>query len=139
MTGKSKRGAAVEACIKRFRDKPYAPGKRDDVLMAAHLLHHLGIAVPVLKGCEWKCEASGLRLLKRKGFDSLHDAVDTLGLERIGWASARLGDLIALPSTCGVGALAVQTGNGTMLTYREGRDGAALVRIKQALFAWRTV
>ena len=132
------RSEAVQACIQRFAGKAYAPGKRDDVLMAAHLLHHLGIAVPTLKGCEWKCEASGLRLLKRKGFDSLHDAVDDLGLQRIGWGSARLGDLIALPSTCGVGALAVHTGNGTMLSYREGRDGAGIIRISHALFAWRT-
>lgn len=138
LTGRSKRADAVRACIQRFRGKAYAPGKRDDVLMAAHLLHHLGISVPVLKGCEWKCEASGLRLLKRKGFGSLHEAVDTLGLERIGWGSARLGDLIALPSTCGVGALAVHTGNGTMLAYREGRDEAGIIRISDAIFAWRT-
>lgn len=132
------RGAAVEACIKRFIDKPYAPGKRDDVLMAAHLLHHLGVAVPILKGCEWKCEVSGIRLLKRKGFSSLHDAVDSLGLQRIGWGSAMTGDLIALPSTCGVGALAVHTGNGTMLTFLDGHDGAVIARINDALFAWRT-
>lgn len=135
----SERGDAVAACIQRFRDKPYQPGKRDDVRMAAHLLHHLGIGVPLLKGCDWKCERSGMRLLKRKGFDSLHDAVDALGLARIGWGSARMGDLLALPSTCGVGALAVHTGNGQMLTYLDGHDGAVIARINDALFAWRTV
>lgn len=139
MTAQTLRGAAVAACLQRFNGKPYAPGKVDDVRMAAHLLHHLGVAVPVIKGCKWSCETSGLRLLRRKGFTDLHAAVDTLGLPRIGWASAMIGDLIALPSTCGVGALAVHTGNGTMLTFREGWDGAGIVRINHALHAWRTV
>lgn len=139
MTDQTKRGAAVAACLARFNGKAYAPGKVDDVRMAAHLLHHLGIAVPVLKGCKWDCERSGMRLLKRKGFDDLHAAVDTLGLPRIGWASARIGDLIALPSTCGVGALAIHTGNGAMLTFLDGHDGAVVARIVDALHAWRTV
>lgn len=139
MSPVAKRMKAVDACVTRFRGKAYQPGRRDDVKMAAHLLHHLGIPVPMLKGCEWKCERSGMRRLKEKGFDSLHEAVDALGLQRIGWASARLGDLIALPSTCGVGALAVHTGNRTMLTFLDGEEGAVTARINDALFAWRTI
>tara|TARA_R110002051_G_scaffold161835_6_gene233462 strand:- start:3369 stop:3797 length:429 start_codon:yes stop_codon:yes gene_type:complete len=134
-----RRAKAAQACIDRFAGLEYAPGQRDDVRMAAHLLHHLGVAVPILKGRKWSSEAQGRKLLKKMGFADLHAAVDSLGFRRIGWASAVAGDLIALPSTCGVGALGVATGNGSMLAFREGYPGATVIRIEAADHAWRVI
>lgn len=139
MSPLDRRAKAAQACIDRFGGRTYTPGQRDDVRMAAHLLHHLGIAVPVIKGRKWSSEAQGRKLLKKLGFADLHAAVDSLGFRRIGWASAIAGDLIALPSTCGVGALGVHTGQDAMLAFSEAYPGAEVIRIESALHAWRVI
>lgn len=139
MTPQERRAKAAQSCIDRFSGKPLALGQRDCARMAAHLLHHLGIGVPFLKGRSWSSEAGALRVLKRTGFATVHEAVDSLGLSRIGWASARVGDLIALPTSCPMGALGVHVGSGAVLCYRDEEEGAVIVRLATALFAWRTL
>lgn len=135
MTPDRKR-AAAQACIDRFNRKPYAPGKRDCVRLAAHLLHHVGHGVPLLKGHRWTSETGGLRVMRRLGFACLVDAVDATGLERIAPARAVTGDLVALPAEGPFGcALTVAVGNGRLLGFLDGR--CQVVEPKDFVAAWR--
>jgi hypothetical protein len=127
---------AAQSCIDRFAGKTYEPGKRDCAIMAAHLLHQYGVAVPVMKGLKYSTEAGAARALKRTGFADLIDAVDALGLERIAPAAARTGDLIGMPCDGPWGcALTVAVGNGRVFGFL---DGVAQVQIPSAFTAaWR--
>ena len=58
---------AAQACIDRFGGKTYEPGKRDCAILAAHLLHQYGVAVPVMKGMRYSTEAGAIKALKRTG------------------------------------------------------------------------
>ena len=88
---------AAQACIDRFVGKPYEPGKRDCAILAAHLLHQYGVAVPVMKGLRYSTEAGAIKSLKRTGCRDIMQAVDKLGLQRIAPAAAMVGDLVGLP------------------------------------------
>ena len=142
----ARRAAAAEACIVRFADKPYQPGKRDCTLMARHCLHKLGLKVPFAKGIRYSSELGGVRALKAAGFSNLIDAVDSLNLPRIAPASALPADLIALPTDHALGALAVCIGPAAWLSYAEDFEGATRIEnVSQFLedakgpVAWRTL
>jgi len=127
---------AAPACIDRFAGKAYEPGKRDCAVLAAHLLHQYGVAVPIMKGLRYSTEAGALRALKRTGCKDIIAAVDSLGLERIAPAAARTGDLVGLPCEGPWGcALTVAVGNGRVFGFL---DGIAQVQIPSAFTAaWR--
>jgi hypothetical protein len=127
---------AAQACIDRFSGKAYEPGKRDCAVLAAHLLHQYGIAVPVMKGLKYSTETGAVRALKRTGFADLIEAVDALGLERIAPAAAKTGDLVGMPCEGPWGcALTVAVGNGRVFGFL---DGMAQVQIPSAFTAaWR--
>lgn len=112
---------AAQACIDRFSGKAYEPGKRDCAVLAAHLLHQYGIAVPIMKGLKYRTEAGAIRALKRTGCKDIVAAVDSLGLERIAPAAARTGDLVGLPCEGPWGcALTVAVGNGRVFGFFNG-------------------
>lgn len=141
-----RRRRAAQACVDRFANKPYEPGKRDCTMMARHCLHKLGLKVPFAKGIRYSTELGGAKALKAAGFTNLIDAVDSLGLQRIPPAAAQAGDLIALPTDHALGALAVSLGQGTLLAYGEEFEGATILGdIKQFVTdakgpaAWRTL
>jgi hypothetical protein len=131
------RAQAAQACIDRFAGKPYEPGKRDCVRLAAHLLHQFGHAVPVLKGLRYQGEAGAIRALKRTGFANLIEAMDSLGLERIAPVAARTGDIVGLPCDDGPWgcALTVAVGNGRVLAFVDGLG--RVVQPLAYLAAWR--
>lgn len=142
----ARRALAAEACITRFADRPYEPGKRDCTLMARHCLHKLGLKVPFAKGIRYESELGGVRALKKAGFSNLVDAVDSLGLPRIGPASALPADLVALPTDHTLGSLAVCIGPASWLAYAEDFEGATRIEnVSQFLedakgpVAWRTL
>lgn len=140
-----RRALAVEACRKRFHQKSYKPGVRDCPLLALHVLHKLGVAVPFARGLKWRDEAEGLRALKDLGFDNLHQALDSLGLPRIAPASALAGDIIALPTSHKLGALSVSMGNGSVLGFIDGSANAEIfnqaefVEDERGPCAWRVI
>lgn len=112
---------AAQACIDRFAGKSYEPGKRDCAILAAHLLHQYGVAVPMMKGLRYSTEAGAIRALKRTGCRNLIEAVDALGFERIAPAAARTGDLVGLPCEGPWGcALTVAVGNGRVFGFVHG-------------------
>lgn len=123
----TRRQRAADACRVRFHEKPYKPGTRDCPLLALHDLRHVGVMVPWAKGLKWKTEAEGLRVLKSLGFRNLIDAVDSLGLPRIAPAAALAADLIALPTSHQLGALAVCMGNGNLLAFTDQSPNAEML------------
>jgi hypothetical protein len=127
---------AAQSCIDRFAGKTYEPGKRDCAILAAHLLHQRGIAVPAMKGRKYRTEAGAIRAMRAAGYHSLVEAIDALGLERIAPAAARTGDLIGMPCEGPWGcALTVAVGNGRVFGFL---DGVAQVQIPSAFTAaWR--
>lgn len=141
MTVAEKRVSPAQACIDRFGGKPYEPGKRDCVRLAAHLLHHSGVKAPMMKGVRYSSEAAGLRILKRKGFANLIEAVDSLGLVRIAPARARTGDLVAMPVEEGDPfgcALTVAVGNGRVFGFLGGAERVAqTMQPHDFVAAWR--
>ncbi len=127
---------AAQACIDRFNGKAYEPGKRDCAILAAHLLHQYGVAVPVMKGLRYSTEAGAVRALKRTGCRDIMEAVDRIGLERIAPAAARTGDLVGLPCEGPWGcALTVAVGNGRVFGFLDGR--AQVVQPHAFVTAWR--
>lgn len=129
---------AAQACVDRFAGKAYEPGKRRDCgRLVLHHLHHLGIKVPFVKGCNWGTEAGAYRALRKMGFEQLSAAVDAAGFPRIAPARALVGDIVALPASnpawdC---VLTVALGNGRVLAFVDGRCRA--VQPKQYVTAWR--
>ena len=127
---------AAQACIDRFAGKSYEPGKRDCAILAAHLLHQYGIAVPVMKGLKYSTEAGAMKALKRTGCRDIVGAVDALGLERIAPAAARTGDLVGLPCDGPWGcALTVAVGNGRLLGFVG--ETCVVFEAKEYRTAWR--
>lgn len=111
------RQKAVQACMDRFADKPFEPGVRDCGKLAAHVLHGMGRKAKLLNGWRGKSWGSAVRYIEAKGFGSLVELVDAMGLERIAPAAALPGDLIAMPTDAeGFGcSLSVALDNGRVL------------------------
>ena len=142
----TRRERAAAACRQRFHEKPYKPGTRDCPLLGLHALRKVGVSVPWAKGLKWKTEAEGLRAMKALGFKNLIEAVDSLGLPRIPPAMALAADLIALPTTHQIGALAVSMGNGNLLAFTDYSPNAEILTgctefVKDDLgpCAWRVI
>lgn len=146
---RERRKRAAEACRARFHNKPYKPGTRDCPLLGLHDLRHVGISVPWAKGLRWKSEADGLKTLKALGFASLIEALDSLGLARIAPAMARTADIIALPTTHKLGALAIcmkDDGGRTVLGFTDASPNAEILtnvtdfaRDDLGYCAWRVI
>lgn len=119
-----RRQQAVEACRVRFEGKAYEPGSRDCAKLAAHAMHKQGRKVGLLKSVRYSSERGALKALRSMGFETLMDAVDALGLERIPPASAWPGDLVAVPGEGAFGcALMVRADNGRVFGFAEGVAG----------------
>lgn len=117
----ARKAAAAQACIDRFSGKSYEPGKRDCAILAAHLLHQYGVAVPMMKGLRYSTEGGAIKALKRSGCADIVAAVDALGFERIAPAAARTGDLVGLPCDGPWGcSLTVAVGNGRVFGFVHG-------------------
>ena len=133
-----RRVAAAQACIDRFAGKTYDVGKnRDCIKLAGHAMHKLGRRTGLTKGLRYSSEAGGLRAMRKLGFQSLMEAVDAAGLERIPPAAALPGDIVALEtddSAFGC-ALTVAVGNGRVLGFQDGV--CVVMQPVSYLTAWR--
>lgn len=141
MTPAQKRVDAAQACIDRFGGRPLNMAERRDCArLGAHLLHHLGVGVPPMKGARYSNPAAAYKALRKRGFSNLIEAVDSLGLERIAPAKARTGDLVALethaddPFGC---VLTVAIGNGRVFGFIDGK--AQALQPHRFVTAWRTI
>lgn len=134
-----KRARAVQACMDRFAFKPISPGVRDCGKLASHALHMMGRRAKLLNGTRAKSWGGALRYMNLKGFTSLVDMIDALGLERIAPAAALPGDLIAMPAEEeGFGcSLAVALDNGRILGLNPASGLIEPMIPHQFVCAWR--
>lgn len=102
-----------------FQDLIY--GQRDCAHLAASVLNAFGIAHPLKSAGKFKTVPQAARALKKAGFATLADAVDSTGLERIGAASALPCDLIAVRADDFIGgwSLGVVVGPNKALFFIE--------------------
>lgn len=134
-----RRAAAVDACMARFAWKPFEPGKRDAIKLAAHALHKMGRKVPLLSQARYRNAEGALAYIHKAGFQNLVDLVDACGLERIAPAAARPGDIVGLVADEAFGcSLTVAVDNGRVLGF-DGLDLICQPLIPhQFVAAWRS-
>lgn len=140
MIDRERRARAAQICVDRYLGQPLQWGRRDCCTLARTAMHQMGVGVPFLKGVRWSSARSAMTKMRALGFADLVEAVDGTGLAEIPPASAWAGDIIALPAPddnpfgC---ALTLAVGNGRVLGFGEGVEGAAILQPKSYLKAWR--
>lgn len=132
-----RRVAAAQATLDRFKDHPFAWGKFDCVRLASYHLRQMGYR-PKVPPTGYKSLRSAKAALVKAGFDTLAQALDAMGLERIAPAASLVGDIVQWPSENDlIGALGVQLGNGRTVAYHPAAPGAVALQLEQWVAAWR--
>lgn len=116
---------AAQATLDYWRDRPWRMGEADCVRMTASHLRLLGHKVRLPAKGSYRTVKTALKILKLRGFDTLPEAIDALGLERIPPAAVLVGDLIMMPADHELGALTVALGNGRVLGWHDDIPGGA--------------
>lgn len=138
-----RRAKATEATMSKFSGQAFAWGSIDCVKMGAFHLRQLGRKVRLAGVGQYKSAKAASSALKRKGFDSIIDAVDAQGLERIAPAATLLGDIVAFPGEHGLDALVIVAGNANVIGFHEGSDALVVFTptgdaLKDAI-AWKVL
>lgn len=139
MTEIEKRVAAAQATLDRFKDVPFKLGRNDCVRMTAFHLRKLGHKVKLPASGSYGSLKAGLRELKARGFETLAEAMDSMGFERIPPAAAVVGDVLMIPAVDRLGCLMVAMGNGRACGYHEDAKGAVVMQPVEYEAAWRVV
>lgn len=133
-----RRQQAAQAAVDRFKGQPWQLGKNDCVRMAAFVLRKMGHRPQLGKAGSYTTGVGAMLALKRAGHDSLADALDALGLERIAPAAARVADIVMIPGEAPFdGALTVAVGNGRVLGFHEDAGSAEVMQPIKFIAAWR--
>lgn len=132
-----RRVAAAQATRDEFLGKPFQWGRSDCARMIAAHLRRLGYKVQLPSKGSYATPKSALKALRARGFESMADAIDAVGLERIAPAEAVAGDILCGASGDPFGALGVKLGNGRLLGYHEHLAGAAILQELNLERAWR--
>jgi hypothetical protein len=130
---------AAQAAVQRFKDRPHRWSSNDCARMVAFTLRKLGHKPPMPRAGSYRSALTARKALHAAGFKSLEDALDGMGLPRIGWASAVVADIVAMEGEDGWLALGVAVGNGRVLAYHVDAPGAVIVQPTNVLIAWRSV
>jgi hypothetical protein len=135
----TRRVAAAQATLDRYRDKGFAYGSGDCVQMAAFHLRRMGHVVVLSKGGAYRSALGAVKALRRAGHASIAAALDAHGLERIAPAAAIVGDIVALPAADGspLEALTVALGNGRVIGWHVEVAGATVMQPVAFAAAWR--
>jgi hypothetical protein len=132
-----RRVTAAQATLDEFLGKPFQWGHNDCARMIAAHLRRLGYKVRVPSKGSYGTPKSALKALRARGFESMMDAIDAVGLERIAPAEAVAGDIVCGESGDPFGALGVKLSNGRLLGYHEHVTGAAVLQEINLAIAWR--
>lgn len=134
-----KRKKATDATIERFRGKAFAWGSVDCAKMVAFHLKQLGHKVRLSKAGPYKTARGAKGALKRLGYDTLPEAMDGHGFERIAPAFALVGDVVSFDADHEIGALGIVVGNGNMLAFHEAQELPVVMTMGKILTAWRVL
>ncbi len=132
------RQQAAQAAVARFKGEPWQLGKNDCVRLAAFVLRKMGHRPQLGKAGTYTTGPAALRALQRAGFNTLSEALDALGLERIAPAAARIADIVMIPGEAPLdGALTIAVGNGRVLGFHEDTGTAEILQPVEFIAAWR--
>lgn len=132
-----RRVAAAQATLDKWSKRPMKLGTSDCVRMAADHLRRLGYKVKLPPSGSYRTINSALKALKARGFDTLAEALDAMGMERIAPASALVGDIVMMPAVDRLGALAIALSNGRVVGYHEDVPAATVLEPLEFVAAWR--
>lgn len=133
-----RRAVAAQKTLDAFKGQPFKFGRFDCAQMVRRHLVHMGRPVRGwAKAGTYHSLAGGVKALKKLGFDSLHEAMDS-AFERIPPAAALPGDVVAVPGMEGPGALSIALGNQRVLCWVEDVRGAVVCEpLSYEGAAWR--
>lgn len=132
------RAAAAQSTADKYIGKAFAYGRYDCVRMVAHHLREMGYKPGLARGGSYLSHKGAVAALKRAGFDTIEQALDSLGLERIPPARAVTGDIGKFRGPDPFGGLMIYAGNGRTLGYHEQQPGAVFMQPREpAVVAWR--
>lgn len=132
-----RRAAAATATRDQFIDRPFRWGRSDCARLAASHLRRMGYRVQLPPSGSYASARSALTALRARGFATLAEALDAIGLERIPWSTAVTGDIVMGASGDVFGALGVKLSNGRLLGFHEHAAGAAILQEVGLDAAWR--
>ena len=137
MTPIQRKAEAAQATAVRFKDVPLRLGRNDCARMAAYHLRRLGHQVRLPHSGAYASARSGKKALAALGFDTLAEALDSFGFERIAPAATMAGDIVELPSEGPLGAVTIALGNGRVIGWHQDASGAAVLQPIEWKAAWR--
>lgn len=137
MTELERRVAAAQATLDQFAGRPFRWGRADCARLVAAHLRRLGYRVQLPAAGSYASPRSAIKALAARGFASLGEALDALGLERIAPAAALPGDVVELPSIDRLGSLAIVLTNGRVVGFHQHAVGAAVLQPREWVAAWR--
>jgi hypothetical protein len=122
-----RRRDAAQATLDAWSDRPMRLGRADCVRMAASHLRLLGYQVRLPAEGSYASVRTALRKLQERGYGSLAEALDGVGLERVAPAATIMGDVILMPAEHELGALVVCMGNGRVAGWHDDHAGGVVV------------
>lgn len=134
-----RRQKAVEATKAKFASKTFTFGSVDCAKMAAFHLKRLGHTVRLSKAGQYKTLKGAIGALKKLGYDTLPEAMDGMGFERIAPAFALIGDIVSFPCEHPIGALGIVVGNGNMLAFHEAHEYPVIMEMRTIDAAWKVL
>jgi hypothetical protein len=134
-----RRAAATQATRDEWWERPHRYGLADCVRMTASHVRRLGHQVKLPPEGSYRGERTATLKLQARGWNSLAEAMDAHGFERIPPAAALVGDVIEMPGEPGgFTALTIALGNGRVLGWHpDAPKGACVMQPEQTLAAWR--
>lgn len=132
-----RRVAAAQTTLAEFAGKPFQWGRSDCARLAAAHLRRMGYKVRLPAAGSYASARSASKALQDRGFASMADAIDAVGLTRIAPAEAVAGDIVMGASGDVFGALGIKLSNGRLLGYHEHAVGAAVLQEVGLEIAWR--
>lgn len=132
-----RRRDATQATVDAWQGRKFKLGHADCVRLAADHLRRMGHTVRLPAKGRYATLRSAQKELIARGYKDLPAALDGMGFERIPPASARPGDVIAIPSEHAIGCLMVAVGNGRALGFHQDVEGAEILQPMEYEGAWR--
>ncbi len=132
-----RRVGAAQATMTEFVGRPFRWGRSDCARLAAVHLRRMGYQVRLPSAGSYASARSALKALRDRGFSSMAEALDAVGLTRIAPAEAVTGDIVMGASGDAFGALGIKLNNGRLLGYHEHAVGAAVLQEVGLELAWR--
>lgn len=133
-----RRAHAAQTTLDTWSKRPMRLGTADCVRMVAAHLRRLGYTVKLPPSGSYRTVNSAVKALAAAGYDSVEQALDAMGLERIAPAAAIVGDVVMLPGVDRLGGLTVALGNGRVVGWHEEAvGGATVLQPVEYVGAWR--